>query len=274
MFEKMVESGPAGRDFKDRRRYFVVSTLLVGVLFTTAVVISIFAADYGLGSSHFELVEMIAPVAPEPVTPERPEPQPRTSAASSSSELPTRQINMARVEEGLTIIPDGVSTTRNTQMARPDSGRFALGVSDTNPVGPGGSGRDTTGTGPVGLASAEEKGRTTADFEEEETTPPPPVKKPQAPKAPVSKGPLNGSALQLPKPTYTATAKAVGAQGQVAVQVVIDETGRVISANAVSGHLMLRAESERAARAAKFSPTTLSGVPVKVTGIITYNFTR
>ena len=54
--------------------------------------------------------------------------------------------------------------------------------------------------------------------------------------------------------------------------VFIDEEGKVISANAVSGHPLLKASAVAAARQARFSPTKLSGKPVKVTGIITYNF--
>jgi hypothetical protein len=46
----------------------------------------------------------------------------------------------------------------------------------------------------------------------------------------------------------------------------------VISASAVSGHPLLRQAAEQAARESKFSPTMLSGQPVKVTGIVVYNF--
>jgi TonB family protein len=88
----------------------------------------------------------------------------------------------------------------------------------------------------------------------------------------ISKGVINGQAKDLPKPTYTAAAKAVKAAGEVSVQVTIDESGKVISAKAVSGHTLLRAESERAARNARFTPTLLSEKPVKVTGIIIYKF--
>ena len=56
------------------------------------------------------------------------------------------------------------------------------------------------------------------------------------------------------------------------MQVVIDEQGRVISAKATSGHPLLLHAAEQAAYQAHFTPTTLSGLPVKVTGIITYNF--
>jgi TonB family protein len=60
----------------------------------------------------------------------------------------------------------------------------------------------------------------------------------------------------------------------VTVQVTVDETGKVISATAVSGHPLLRAAAVDAARRARFTPTLLTGVPVKVTGMIIYNFNR
>jgi TonB family protein len=85
-------------------------------------------------------------------------------------------------------------------------------------------------------------------------------------------GVLNGSALKLPAPDYPAAAKAVRASGTVNVQVTIDEDGKVISASAVSGHPLLRAAAENAARKCEFRPTRLEGAPVKVTGIIVYNF--
>jgi TonB family protein len=94
----------------------------------------------------------------------------------------------------------------------------------------------------------------------------------QTPKT-LSGGVLNGKATNLVKPAYPAAAKAVRAEGAVNVQVTIDEEGNVISASAVSGHPLLRAAAVEAARASKFSPTRLSGQPVKVTGVIVYNFT-
>jgi TonB family protein len=84
---------------------------------------------------------------------------------------------------------------------------------------------------------------------------------------------LNGKAINLPKPAYPPAARAVKAEGTVAVQVTIGENGEVESARAVSGHPLLRAAAVEAARGAKFNPTLLSGNPVKITGIIIYNFT-
>lgn len=88
----------------------------------------------------------------------------------------------------------------------------------------------------------------------------------------ISGGVLNGKAISLPQPEYPPIAKQANASGSVNVQVVVDEKGNVISARAISGHPLLRAVSESAARQAKFSPTKLNGKPVKVTGIVTYKF--
>jgi TonB family protein len=88
----------------------------------------------------------------------------------------------------------------------------------------------------------------------------------------ISGGILNGKAVELPSPTYPAAARAVKASGTVAVQIVIDENGDVISATAVSGHPLLRGSATDAARAAKFAPTRLNGAGVKVSGVLTYNF--
>lgn len=89
---------------------------------------------------------------------------------------------------------------------------------------------------------------------------------------PLSGGVLNGRAVSLPTPVYPAAAREAKAAGSVTVQVTIDEQGNVISAKAVSGHPMLQESAVAAAREAKFKPTTLDGQPVKVSGVITYNF--
>jgi periplasmic protein TonB len=88
----------------------------------------------------------------------------------------------------------------------------------------------------------------------------------------VSGGVLNGKAVSKPAPAYPPIAKAARAQGTVAVQVLVDEDGDVISATAISGHPLLQQAAVAAARQAKLSPTRLSGEPVKVSGLLTYNF--
>jgi protein TonB len=93
------------------------------------------------------------------------------------------------------------------------------------------------------------------------------------PLKPVSGGVLNGKAISLPAPAYPDLARRSGASGLVEVEVVIDMNGKVVSAKATNGPAVLRQAAEMAARLARFNPTLLSGQPVRVSGVITYNFT-
>ncbi|PYT01650.1 MAG: hypothetical protein DMF63_02040 [Acidobacteria bacterium] len=88
----------------------------------------------------------------------------------------------------------------------------------------------------------------------------------------ISGGVLNGKAIEFPQPAYPPAARAVRATGQVMVQVTVDKTGAVVSANALTGHPLLRSAAVAAARQAKFKPTIFSGQPVNVSGVLTYNF--
>ena len=101
--------------------------------------------------------------------------------------------------------------------------------------------------------------------------PPPPFNLPK-PTVIVSGGILNGKAVSKPAPDYPPIAKAARAQGTVVVQIVVSEEGDVVSAQAVSGHPLLQAAAVAASRQAKFTPTRLNGVPVKIAGTLTYNF--
>jgi len=100
--------------------------------------------------------------------------------------------------------------------------------------------------------------------------PPPPGPRPIL--KPVSGGVLNGTAVSLPPPVYPEAAKRMRTSGVVTVDVVLDETGRVVSATATTGPSILRDAAIQAALKAKFSPTKLSGQPVKVAGVINYKF--
>lgn len=85
---------------------------------------------------------------------------------------------------------------------------------------------------------------------------------------------VDGKAVSKPQPDYPDNLKGAGVGGKVTVKVTIDEKGDVIEAHTVSGEPQLRASAEAAAMRAKFTPTTLCGRPVKVSGAITYNFVR
>jgi len=71
---------------------------------------------------------------------------------------------------------------------------------------------------------------------------------------------LQGSAIRQVEPAYPALAKAAGVTGSVVVEILIDERGNVISANALSGHPLLKDAAVEAARGWKFNPTRVEGV--------------
>ncbi|MFY9619332.1 MAG: energy transducer TonB [Pyrinomonadaceae bacterium] len=90
--------------------------------------------------------------------------------------------------------------------------------------------------------------------------------------APITGGVLNGKALSLAKPKYPKAARKNRDEGHVRVRIVIDEFGKVVSAEAVEGAESLREAATNAAYKSLFTPTRLMGQPVKVSGIIVYNF--
>ena len=267
MFDKLIETEPEGADFHNRRSYFMVSSLVVGILFITAIVISIYAADYGLGRDSFELSMIVTPPDIAAADPKPLQPRLATNPSQSQNLSPAKPTFVAPMDDPKSIpteissIPIAIQTWNSP------------GPAPVGPAIPNGGGREVNGTGtdPVGIISAAEP-TDPAPISE----PPPVVKKPVEAKPTIlrSKGAINGKATYLPKPVYPAAAIALNLQGKVDVQVTIDENGKVISAAAVNGPAFLRAAAEKAAWGAKFSTTYLSDVPVKVTGVIVYNFSR
>lgn len=81
-----------------------------------------------------------------------------------------------------------------------------------------------------------------------------------------------GKPLKLPKPPFPSCKCKYSKNEKVSVQIEIDEQGNIIFAKAISGHPVLRAASETAARNSKFSPTVRIGNPVKAIALISYTF--
>jgi TonB family protein len=89
----------------------------------------------------------------------------------------------------------------------------------------------------------------------------------------VSGGVLNSKAINKVQPAYPAIAQAAHAQGAVQVAITVSKEGQVISAEAVGGHPLLKEAAVAAARQWTFQKTEISGNPVKIQGILTFNFT-
>ena len=84
---------------------------------------------------------------------------------------------------------------------------------------------------------------------------------------------FDGCPVSVVKPYYSDEAKRLKIWGQVKVEAVVDETGKVIYARAVSGQSFLRQAAEQAARVSSYQPKKTCGdKPIKFRWTITYNF--
>ena len=261
MFNNLIESTSHASEFKRRGSFVIFTMASYAVLFAVAGVLSIYAYDARLEEPASEIT-MLSPVdlAPPEVSPQPPNTAPHRDRNSAPT-VPMRKVAMASVERP-DIAPETISTKPNVNLPVPATGRYQIGPVDSNPA-VGGSG-DSKGTG------GSETGGGAEPVIEIGTPPPAPVEKPK-PKV-ITKRVLNGEAVSLPKPPYPPIAKQSRIQGSVNVQVLVDESGRVISAKAVSGNPLLVPAAQRAALEARFSPTLLGDQPVKVSGVIVYNF--
>ncbi|MEP6705447.1 MAG: energy transducer TonB, partial [Acidobacteriota bacterium] len=228
----------------------------------------LYAANIDLGTDNFELVQILAPVADVPdLEPPRQQNQQRNTETSSN--LPNRQVLIRNINQTQQV-PTEISTTPSMQPTLPESGRFTNIQTAPNSDGTGGP---TQSTRPIGVGSGASSEMENAEVTK--ATEPPPIVKAEPKRTTIkSEGVINGKATFLPNPPYPKPAEMIGAYGIVNVQVTIDESGKVISSKAVSGHPLLRGTAESAAWKAKFSPTYLSKVPVKVTGVIVFNFKK
>jgi len=276
MLDQLVESKSHTGENTKRGGFLLTTFIIVTTLFAGGIVYSLFAKDLGTSDEGLELSTLVAPPLPEEAPPPPPEPEQKPEKTTV-----TKEVDVTTVREAYSTIENTKEPPKDTKGQQKVIGlnpneKYRVGDIDQRASTPS-TGPDRSGEGGGGIPTSQTQTRETED------TPPPPAPKPTpkptaeptpkpvVPKI-VSKGVVNGSAISLPKPPYPPAAKAVRAAGTVSVQVTIDENGNVISASAAGGHPLLQNAAVGAARQAKFRPTLLSGTPVKVTGIITYNF--
>lgn len=89
----------------------------------------------------------------------------------------------------------------------------------------------------------------------------------------VSGGVLQEQALKKVQPLYPVEARQAGVSGTVKVQILISKEGRVIEATALDGPEQLLQAALDAARQWTFKPVTLSGQAVRMSGVLSFNFT-
>jgi len=259
MFDNLVESS-SHKDDLSRKGSFVIGTALIyGVLMLAFFVAGIYWYDNHLAQMDLELTTLVAPVPVPQQQKQEDQPKQEAKPQKVDQNVDVRKELIADVTR-TELVPKEVSAKASDVPPVRRGVTTIQGTADSNAAAPmpAGPGAGNVVAAPAKVAIADE--------------PPPPEAKPTPPRAPISGGVLNGKAISLPKPAYPPIARAAHAAGTVVVQVLIDENGNVVSAHAVSGHPLLQAVAVGAARQARFSPTKLSGQPVKVTGVIQYNF--
>jgi len=270
MFRNLVESGSHATDIKRRGSFFAGAVAFYAVLLTAAGVGSIYAVNVRLDDrEELEVLALMSfppqPASAEPVRRETPRPAGggQTTQAARRPEISaiipydgTRQVASASTRE---VSP----TLRNIEIGT-DNGIDPAHVA--GPIRPGVPGGRRT-DGPV----VEDGG----DIEAPPARTAPKVEPPR-PEPPrvmrLASSLINSKAINKPTPDYPAIARQMRVQGTVPVQILIDEQGRVVQAQATGGPPLLQKSAADAARRATFSPTLLSGKPVKASGVIYYNF--
>jgi len=258
MFENLVESGSHSADLKRKGSFLAVFALVYVALIVVGLVAGIWWATANIDQQTLELTALIAPV-PVPQQQQQKQEAPKPEKVNISQNVDVRRELIASVDR-TDLVPKEISAKASDVPPVRKGVVTMVGTGNSNAAAPMAPG---TGTGQI-ISSGPAK----VEIKDE---PPPPPPKP-TPHAPISGGVLNGKAVRLVQPPYPPIARSAHASGQVVVQVLIDENGNVVAAHATSGHPLLQAAATNAARASKFTPTKLSGQPVKVNGVIIYNF--
>lgn len=261
MFNNLIESSSHRQELKRRGSFFLFTTLTYALMVAVGGIASIYAYDARLAEQNYEQVITMLPPEPAPVTPDKPTVPDKPRGDNNKPAIAEREVAMLSTNRPERP-PDMVSAQPNKVPPLPDG---PVRITDRNwdpPVQPGGG--NSAGSGGARIIQPR-----TVILEED---PPPPPVNPPTPKIVRSTRVLNSEAIRLPVPPYPMLAKRTCIQGKVNIQVLIDEEGRVISAQIVSGHAMLTGAAREAAMQARFSPTMIGDQPVKVSGVIIYNF--
>ena len=258
MFDRLIDSAPTRRKRRFLGFFFGTSILYLSAI-TAALVISVIVTDPKLAdTSELKFIPLVQPPTYRDAGhPSRREQQ-RPAQPDIYHPVPLDTPIDKKVEE-----PPDLSSN-------PPTGARIPGPGDPNGVDQGGDPNS-----PGFLPGTGTDRRILPPDPTEPPPPPPPTRQPrpddQSPLR-IASTVLQGKAVERRTPAYPRMAIAVRIEGPVSVEVIISPEGRVESARAVSGHPLLKPAAVEAARGWRFQPTLLNGVPVRVTGIVTFVF--
>lgn len=267
MFDTLVESGSHSDDLARKGSFFLGTMVLYSIVLLGVAVLSVYLYNDSIPDPSLELLTLVAPAPMEQEQQVKPKEEPKPAAKVEQAVVTRTEISViAPVVKSQEVAKETTKEVARDMSKFINKGAEDSGVSSSAPKVDVGfrEGVAREGSGPAGPA--------VSGGDEPPPPAPAPTPKAEPKKTTVSGGVLNGKAISKPQPAYPPIAKAARASGTVTVQILVDESGRVVSASAVSGHPLLQQAAVAAARQARFSPTLLSGQPVKVSGVITYNF--
>lgn len=255
MFDVLVESTSQRRGARTWV-FFAASSVVWMAVLTVVAIAGVFAYD-GRLDADFDKIGLVAVVPPAPAPP----------APAPPRAADVRPV-ASNVMQAVTAQPREIAPPR----VAPPSGS---GGPNAIPTGIGEGSRDGIPDGyPVDIVGSNVIDNRPSPPPEPPAEPPPVEQRPApAPQRPVSRI-LSGIATHRVEPRYPQIAAAAGIKGDVVVEVVVSETGQVISTRVLSGHATLRVAAEQAARQWRFTPTILGDRPVKVVGTITFAFKK
>lgn len=257
MFEKLVVSSVQRRRGRTAK-FFVCTSLVYLSAIGVAFALSVLLAEPRLADTTGQPEVRTVPLA-RSGTPPRKVVTPDRSSGSTPRPDPNNVMKYEDITAQQKIgpprfkIPEGVSVGPDDGVLNGRSDGIPDGL-DSLPASIGGGGKANHQT-PI----------------------PPDPPKPQlrpADKAPLrlTSTVLQGKVIERVVPVYPQLARTIRLHGDVSTEVIISPEGRVESVRVVSGHPMLVQAAIDAARRWRFEPTILNGVPVRVTGVITFVF--
>ncbi|HVG30902.1 MAG TPA: energy transducer TonB [Pyrinomonadaceae bacterium] len=268
MFHNLIESGSHRRDLARRGRFFLGTLASYALVAACVGVAGVYAYSAHLDEQDYQITMLPAWARPaaarEIVQPDPP------AGRHSAGGVSRRREFYADLRTTPPSTPP-ISTHYNPIPPRPPG--FVLRDDVDSDAAAGVVGPTAPG-GVVGAGTLAANVRPHVVETEDVRPPDPPAPTPARQRVGVLKlsNLVTSKIVSKPVPAYPQIAKAAGIQGAVSVEILVDEQGRVISAKATTGHALLRIAAQQAAMQARFTPTKLDGEPVKVSGVITYNF--
>jgi protein TonB len=208
----------------------------------------------------------LAAIVPSTTKPNATLPPIAPSTADLKTQIQSQQSNVAQNIPVRETLPAPDNKTPNIVDVKTDKPSVAENAVLTSSAGANG-----VVAPDVAASVAKTRARTSGEKSAEAAQPPAsPANNAAAPMKSV--GSLVDIATKKVPPVYPQMAKTMRVGGVVRIDLVVDEQGSVVSANAVQGPDMLKRAAMDAVKQWKFKPLVVDGQPTRASGFVNFNF--